>query len=163
MSLGSVNIGFGMMIRTALILALWIALTWSQSAVALPTHNCEPVRDDVEMWLSDEGASPDYYWLMVAESRCRDGAVSNKGAVGYWQMMPATMRHYGCFDADDLECQTRAAAKYLLHLERLVGKRAVVFGWNMGGHNYLRRGATSQARGLDWLYRRYLKKGKRHE
>ena len=36
-------------------------------------------------------------------------------------------------------------------------KHAVVMGWNMGGHNYLRRGATSQARGLDWLFRKYVK------
>lgn len=157
MSLERVSIGIGMMSRIAQILAMSIALMLCQNAAALPSHDCQSVREDVERWLRDEGASPDYYWLMVAESRCRDGAVSDKGAVGYWQMMPATMRHYGCFDADDLECQTRAAARYLLHLERLVGKRAVVMGWNMGGHNYLRRGATSQARGLDWLFRKYLR------
>lgn len=158
MSLGSVCTGIGTMTQTALTLVLWIALTWCQNAVALPSHDCESVREDVERWLRDEGASPDYYWLMVAESRCRDGAVSDKGAVGYWQMMPYTMHHYGCFDADDLECQTRAAARYLLHLERLVGKKNVVMGWNMGGHNFLRRGATAQARGLDWLFRKYVKR-----
>lgn len=157
MSPERVFIGIGMMSRITQILAMLIALMLCQNAAALPSHDCDPVREDVERWLRDEGASPDYYWLMVAESRCRDGAVSSSGAVGYWQMMPYTMRHYGCFDEADLECQTRAAARYLLHLERLVGKRAVVFGWNMGGHNYLRRGATSQARGLDWLFRKYVK------
>lgn len=137
--------------------AFVFSLVTSQAFADLPSHDCEQYREDVREWLMQEGASPDYYWLMVAESRCRVGAVSSKGARGFWQMMGATMRHYGCDNADDLECQTRAAARYLLHLERLVGKRAVVFGWNMGGHNYLRRGATSQARGLDWLYRKYLR------
>ena len=157
MILGTVCTGIGTTTRSVQTLVMSIALMLCQNAAALPSHDCESVREDVEGWLRDEGASSDYYWLMVAESRCRYGAVSSRGAVGYWQMMPYTMRHYGCYDEADLECQTRAAARYLLHLERLVGKRAVVMGWNMGGHNFLRRGATAQARGLDWLFRKYVK------
>lgn len=147
-------------------MVLWSMVLFTTPTLAsaeLPSHDCEDVREDVERWLRDEGVSTDYYWLMVAESRCRDGAVSSAGAVGHWQMMPATMRHYGCYDADDLECQTRAAARYLRHLEKLVGTKAVVFGWNMGGHNYLRRGATAQARGLNGLYRRYVRAASKKE
>lgn len=157
MSLGNVCTGIGTMTRSVQILVMSIALMLCQNAAALPSHDCESVREDVDGWLRDEGVSSDYYWLMVAESRCRDGAVSSSGAVGYWQMMPYTMHHYGCYDEADLECQTRAAARYLRHLERLVGKKNVVMGWNMGGHNFLRRGATAQARGLDWLFRKYVK------
>lgn len=136
--------------------AFVFSLVTSPASADLPSHDCEQYREDVQEWLMQEGASPDYYWLMVAESRCRVGAVSSKGARGFWQMMGATMRHYGCDNAEDLECQTRAAARYLLHLERLVGRAAVVYGWNMGGHNYLKAGRpTREAKGLAHLYKEY--------
>lgn len=112
---------------------------------------CAPYRAQVEAILTEHGLPTVYYWLMVAESGCREKAVSKHGAVGFWQMMPATMRHYGCRDAEDLACQTQAAARYLLSLqERFPTFRETVAAWNMGGTNFKRRGRkmTAEARGL---------------
>lgn len=117
-------------------------------------EQCAPIRDDVENWLSAEGITPDYWYLLVAESHCRGDAVSLAGAVGYWQMMPATARKYGCGDPYDLECETHAAARYLRHLEQKCGVENVIYCWHDGGSNFLRRGEpTRGAKGLLWQYR----------
>ena len=116
---------------------------------------CEPHRVQVERILADEDISLDYYYLMVAESRCTPDAESDKGAQGPWQLMPATAKHYGCDDPHDIECATRAAAAYIRHLEAMFGKFSdVIIAYNMGGRNYKRYGATSQARDLLFKVRR---------
>lgn len=111
---------------------------------------CEPHRAVVEAILAEHGVPTEYYWLMVAESGCRPRAVSKRGAVGFWQMMPATMRHYGCRDAEDLACQTHSAARYLASLRRrFASMRDVIIAWNMGGSNFRRRGKpTAEANAL---------------
>lgn len=110
---------------------------------------CKPYRQTVESILSNEGVSKDYYYLMVAESRCKPSAKSHAGARGFWQLMPHTARKYGCDNPDDLECATNAAAKYLKALEsRFDTFQDVIAAWNMGGHNYQRYGKSSQALGL---------------
>ena len=115
---------------------------------------CAPIRDDVENWLTAAGISPDYFYLLVAESHC-DGTLKSKaGAVGYWQMMPRTARKYGCDDPYDLECETKAAARYLKHLEEKCGVENVIYCWHDGGSNFLRRGEpTKGAAGLAWQFR----------
>lgn len=107
---------------------------------------CEPYRTEVERILKEEGISTDYYFLMVAESKCTDKAISKKGAQGFWQLMPATAKHYGCNDPNNLECATKAAAKYIHSLsKRFVSFNDVIAGYNMGGHNYSRYGKTNEA------------------
>ena len=112
-------------------------------------ENCSQYRETVESILDDEGVNKDYYYLMVAESRCRKGAASNKGAKGFWQLMPATSKHYGCLNPENVECSTRAAAKYL---KKLIGEfdqfEDVIAAYNIGGHNYIRIGMTNEAK---WL------------
>ena len=87
---------------------------WSDCAEAKDysayREECSLIRDDVENWLTAEGITPDYFYLLVAESHCKD-KTSKAGAVGYWQMMPATAKKYGCVDPHDLECETKAAAR----------------------------------------------------
>ena len=124
---------------------------------------CAPIRDDVENWLSAEGITPDYFYLLVAESHCAD-KTSKAGAVGYWQMLPATARTFGCDDPHDLECETHAAAKYLAHLERKCGVENVIYCWHDGGSNFLRRGEpTKAAKGLDWQFRYFMRTDKPQE
>lgn len=117
-------------------------------------EQCAEIRDDVENWLTAEGITPDYFYLLVAESHCKDRR-SKAGAVGYWQMMPATARKYGCDNPHDLECETRAAARYLHRLEEKCGVENAILCWHDGGSNFLRHGkkATKGARGLLWQYK----------
>lgn len=120
-------------------------------------EDCAGIRDDVENWLSAEGITPDYFYLLVAESHCHGDRKSKAGAVGYWQMMPATARKYGCSDPFDLECETRAAARYLKRLEKKCGVENVIYCWHDGGSNFLRRGEpTKGAKGLAWQVRHLM-------
>ena len=110
---------------------------------------CEKHRETVEQILRNEAVSTDYYYLMVAESRCTERAESSKGAQGFWQLMPTTARHYGCNNPHDLKCSTVAAARYIRHLSASFKTfEDVIRAYNMGGHNYRMHGATAQANGL---------------
>ena len=110
---------------------------------------CKPYREEVTDILKSEGVSTDYYYLMVAESKCQDKAESTAGAQGYWQLMPKTAKSYGCNNPYDLQCATHAAAKYIKQLEaRFRTFEEVIIAYNMGGHNYQRHGKTNQALGL---------------
>ena len=147
--------------RTLLAALLQTAMCLSSVACAKDysayRDECAAIRDEVENWLSAEGITPDYFYLLVAESHCKPKR-SRAGAVGYWQMLPATARKYGCADAMDLECETKAAARYLRHLEHKCGVENVIYCWHDGGSNFLRRGAPSQgAKGLFWQFRHLMR------
>lgn len=110
---------------------------------------CEPFRASVTKILKKNGLPERFYFLMVAESGCRSKDVrSHRGAVGFWQMMPATGRAHGCDNLEDLECATRAAASYLKDLSARFTGDDIIAAWNMGGHNLKRNGMTEEARGL---------------
>ena len=110
---------------------------------------CEPYRDQVLRILEEQDVSADYYYLMIAESRCTPKAQSSTGAQGFWQLLPATAKRYGCSDPHDLECATIAAAGYIRHLESMFDSfDDVIIAYNMGGHNYLKRKPTGEALGL---------------
>lgn len=118
---------------------------------------CEPHRAHVERILDEEKVSRDYYYLMVAESRCKHRAVSHRSAKGFWQLMPKTARDYGCSNPHDLECATRAAARYLKHLENtFIQFDDIVSAYNMGGHNCRRYGKTREAAGLVYTVHRLM-------
>lgn len=123
---------------------------------------CAPYRASVEQILNEEHISRDYYYLMVAESRCTDKAVSVKGASGFWQLMPATAKTYGCSNSFDLECATRAAARYIRRLEAMFKRfDDVIAAYNMGGHNLKQHGKTKQARGLVYTVHRIMQADER--
>lgn len=110
---------------------------------------CEPFRATVTKILKGNGLPERFYFLMVAESGCRAKDVrSHRGAVGFWQMMPATGRAHGCSDLEDLECATKAAASYLKDLSQRFSGDDIIAAWNMGGHNFKKNGMTAEARGL---------------
>lgn len=118
-------------------------------------ESCKPYKAQVVDTLRQNGLSEKYYYLMVAESRCRDNAISKRGAAGFWQLMPDTSKKFGCNNPHDLACSTSAAIKYIQSLERRFNRfEDVVIAYNMGGHNYMRFGATSQALGLVYTIRR---------
>ena len=110
---------------------------------------CEPFRHAVTQILRENGLPDRLYYLMVAESGCQSPDVrSHKGAVGYWQLMPATGKAHGCEELEDLECATRAAAAYLRDLSTRFQGDDIIAAYNQGGHNLARRGMTAEARGL---------------
>ena len=112
-------------------------------------HRCAPFRAPVAKILKENGVSERFYYLMVAESGCRAPDVkSKKGAVGFWQLMPATARAHGCDNPADLECATRAAASYLKDLSGRFKGDDIIAAYNQGGHNLKKHGMTAEARGL---------------
>ena len=120
---------------------------------------CEPYRGEVENILRSYDISTDYYYLMVAESHCQN-KTSKAGAKGFWQLMPATSRKYGCSNPEDLSCATHAAAQYLKHLEVKCGKDNVVFCWHDGGSNFLKKQnkkPSPGAKGLNWQFHHLIK------
>jgi membrane-bound lytic murein transglycosylase D len=120
-------------------------------------ERCEPYRETVQAILQNNGVSADYYYLMVAESRCSQMAVSKKGAFGFWQLTRATSIYYGCRDPMNIECSTIAASKYLAHLERSFDRfELVIMGYNMGGRNLKRGKPTKQASDLAWTVKRLM-------
>ena len=122
---------------------------------------CEPFRPAVTQILRENGVPERFYYIMVAESGCRALDVrSRKGAVGFWQMMPATGRAHGCEDLEDLECATRAAASYLRDLSTRFRGDDVIAAYNQGGHNLARHGMTAEARGLIQAVRKLEKQDK---
>ena len=139
---------------TFAICALFIAMIFLFCRDALASSQdwldqCAPYKKQVTEILIDNGVSEGFYYLMVAESHCREEAVSVKGARGFWQLMPSTSRHYGCNNPDDLECATRAAAKYLAHLSvSFKTFDEIIAAYNMGGHNFRQKGHTQQSIGL---------------
>ena len=141
----------------ALIYIMACAIATVRMAHADPLAACEPYRETVMDILEAEGVSRDFYYLMVAESRCRIGAVSPMGAQGFWQLMPSTARAYGCDDPHDLDCATHAAARYLRHLmDDFNDFSHLIMAYCMGGHNLRRRGPTPEALALVRSVRRLM-------
>ena len=118
---------------------------------------CAPYRPQIEAILSEEDLSLDYYFLLVAESKCTIHAESSEGAKGFWQMVRSTAKHYGCSDPHDLESATRAAAAYIKHLqESFKNFDDVIAAYNMGGHNLKKNGRSQSAQKLVYAVK-YLK------
>lgn len=121
---------------------------------------CEPYRDQIENILMEEGVSADYFYLAVCESTCKIKE-SNKGARGFFQLMPGTFNIYKddhCTEIDDIRCNTVAAARYIKHLQETFHKMSyVVKAYNRGGHNLLKKGSTAEADNLSHCVMRYVK------
>ena len=88
---------------------------------------------------------PDFKYLPLVESALRSRAVSPKGAMGYWQLMPATARELGLTtragrdERQDLQKSTDAACRYLRYLHDQLGSWTLVAAaYNMGIGNLLK-------------------------
>ena len=81
----------------------------------------------IEPILTQHGVPLDFKYLPLVESALRGTAVSPKGAVGYWQFMPATAREvgltigHGIDERQQLVKSTHAACRYLRYLHSRLG------------------------------------------
>ncbi len=100
------------------------------------TYFCGPGRKHFVRWLErkaeietavtailvEAGLPPELLYMSVIESGLNAHARSRVGAVGYWQFMPGTARHFSLRhdtwvdERRDLERSTRAAATYVTQL-----------------------------------------------
>ncbi|MBQ9817777.1 MAG: transglycosylase SLT domain-containing protein [Proteobacteria bacterium] len=150
---------------TAIMPILLLITVNSDPAAASPNswlEQCRPYETKVKQILASENIDQDYYYLMVAESHCTPKARSQHGAQGFWQLIPRTSHHYGCFYPDDLECSTRAAARYIKRLqEEFKDFDAVIAAYNMGGHNLKQHGINKSAQALIWTVKRLKRTARR--
>ncbi len=78
--------------------------------------------------LMEDGLSDLFIYLSMVESGFSSSAISPKKAVGLWQFMPATAKHYNLEVCDSIderlspESSTKAAIAYLEKLHRQFGK-----------------------------------------
>jgi len=138
-----------------LLLSLWDrdqALLWlKRSTRYLPAISAALVR---------AGLPDDLKYIALAESALRPHVGSPKGAIGFWQFLPATGRRYGLrIDAAvderrSLAASTRAAVAYFTELHEKFGSWSLATAaFNMGEEG-LR--AEILAQGTDDYYRLYL-------
>lgn len=121
--------------------------------------NCMKYRTQIESILVSEDVSTDYFYLAVCESGCKIKP-SNKGARGFFQLMPFTFSAYkddSCNNIDDIRCNTIAAARYIKHLqERFKQMHVLIKAYNRGGSNYIRHGTTREANNLSACVMNYV-------
>ncbi|WP_266364259.1 lytic transglycosylase domain-containing protein [Tellurirhabdus rosea] len=93
----------------------------------------------IEKYLYRYQIPEDFKYLAVVESGLRADAVSHKGAMGYWQLMPETARELGLTvsptldERKDLHKSTDAACRYLRVLYRNLGSWTMVAAAYNGG------------------------------
>lgn len=82
------------------------------------------------------------FCLIRQESGGRQFAVSNKGASGYMQLMPATARRFGVTDIFDKRQNIWAGVRYLKLLLNMFGDSVplALAGYNAGEHRVIREG-----------------------
>ncbi|WP_266364257.1 lytic transglycosylase domain-containing protein [Tellurirhabdus rosea] len=112
---------------------------------------------EIEPILNRYQIPSDFKYLPLVESALRSGAVSPKGAVGYWQLMPATARELGLSvrtghdERRNLIKSTDAACRYLRHLYGRLGSWTLVAAaYNAGIGNLLRNIHRQQE--VDYYY-----------
>ena len=95
--------------------------------------------------LEREGVPLEIASVVVVESGGRINALSPKGALGLWQLMPDTARQYGLTvkptrdDRLDIERSTGAAARYLHDLYRQFGSWPLAFAAYNAGEKAIQR------------------------
>ena len=110
--------------------------------------------------LKQEGLPDDLKYIPVIESALRPNAISNKGAVGYWQFIPSTAKNFGLIVTDHIDqrnniyLSTAAACRYLKFLYEKFGSWSLAAAAYNMGENGLDKRILNQ--GYLSFYRLYL-------
>lgn len=114
----------------------------------------------IEQALKENGMPDDLKYIVIAESALKPYAVSNKGAVGYWQFIPETGKNYGLAvngnkdERRNFFASTKAALSYLKNLYGMLGSWTLAAAaYNMGEEGLL---AEIHEQETDNFYRLYL-------
>ena len=98
----------------------------------------------IEQALKENGMPDDLKYVIVAESALKPNAVSNKGAVGYWQFIFETGRNYGLTINENKDerrnffTSTQAALSYFKNLYGMLGSWTLAAAaYNMGEEGLL--------------------------
>lgn len=112
----------------------------------------------LEPILQEEGVPRGLAAVVAVESGVRSTALSSKGALGLWQLMPETARRYGLQVTESIDERTdtikatRAAARYLRDLYAQFGNWQLAFAaYNAGEGTILRAIAKSGNRDFEGL------------
>lgn len=113
--------------------------------VAAALRRLDQLRPLLNPILEHEGVPLEVASVVVVESGSRSSALSPKGALGLWQLMPDTARRYGLTvtstrdDRLDIERSTGAAARYLRDLYQQFGSWPLAFAAYNAGEKAVQR------------------------
>jgi membrane-bound lytic murein transglycosylase D len=115
----------------------------------------QQLRPLLEPILREHGVPTDLAAVVLVESGGRPTALSPKGALGLWQLMPETARRYGLTvssakdERTDVNQATRAAARYLRDLYARFGDWKLAFAAYNAGEQAVQR-AMMRSGGSDF-------------
>lgn len=137
-----------------------LLILWDRPQILLWLKRSRRYFAEIERQLSKQQMPDDLKFLAVTESALRPHVGSFQGAIGFWQLMPATARKYGLKVDDKIDERraiipsTRAALAYLQVLyEKLRSWTLAVAAYNMGEEGLV---AEMLEQGTQNYYQLYL-------
>jgi len=133
---------------------------WDRDQAILWLKRSTRYLPEIEMMLSRAGLPDDLKYIALAESALRPHVGSPKGAIGFWQFLPATGRRFGLSINESIDqrrsltASTKAAVAYFSELYEKFGSWSLVAAaFNMGEEGLQ---AEILAQGVSNFYRLYL-------
>lgn len=122
----------------------------------------KPYLDMIDNVLVQHGLPKELKYLAVIESYLKPNARSGAGAVGFWQLMPATARHMGLKvtskvdERKNVTKSTHAASRYLTSLYSMYGDWLLVIAAYNSGPGPVNSAIKKSGSRNFWELQRYL-------